>query len=407
MADKVTNSEAKSFDAVVLGVTSSIAAYKAADITSSLVQKNIDVNVIMTEDATKLVRPQTFTTLSRNQTITDLWNVPDWRPEHIALADKTDLLLVAPATANFIGKMANGIADDALSTYALSHNGPVLIAPAMNPKMWRHPAVQENCRKLRDRGVRILEPEGGHVACGSDTDKGRLRNTQSIVNATLAHLAVKDLQQVQPGSKKLLVTAGPTREPIDSVRFISNYSSGKMGYAIAETGRAMGFDTTLVSGPVTIPPPEGVKTIQTDTAEEMNNAVTAEFPSCDILVMAAAVGDFRVARTSSEKIKKHQLQDMQLQLEFTEDILQNLSAVKKENQKVVGFAAESTDIIENAQKKLMEKSLDFIIANDISKADIGFGAEDNKVTLITPTDTQDIERMSKLDLSAKILQYIT
>lgn len=406
MTSKNTNIEEKTVDSIALGVTSSISAYKAAEITSSLVQKNIAVNVIMTGNATKLVRPQTFTTLSQNQTITDLWNVPDWRPEHIALAEKTDLLLVAPATANFLGKIANGIADDALSTYALSHEGPVIIAPAMNPKMWRNPAVQENCKKLRSRGVRILQPEAGHVACGPDTEEGRLRSPESIVNATLAHLAVKDMHQVERASKKLLVSAGPTREPIDSVRFISNHSSGKMGYAIAEVGRAMGFDTTLVSGPVTIPPPEGVKTVYTDTAKEMKDAVIAEFPSCEILVMAAAVGDFYVSQTSSEKIKKHQIKDRQLKIEFSDDILQNVSAIKQDSQKVAGFAAESTDIVENAQQKLKDKGLDFIIANDITKPGIAFGADDNKVTLVTPTGIQDIERMSKFALAAKILQYM-
>jgi len=391
---------------VALGVTSSIAAYKAAELTSALVQHKFDVRVIMTENATKLVCPQTFSTLSQNQTITDLWSVPDWRPEHIALADEAELLVIAPATANFIAKMANGIADDALSTYAVSHEGPVIVAPAMNPRMWRNPVVQENCRKLRHRGIRIIDPEQGRVACGEDTEPGRMANPERIKNAVIANLTVKAKGRSEKESRKILISAGPTREMLDDVRFITNHSSGKMGYALAEAAQAVGFETVLVSGPVSLPPPSGGKLVKTVTGSEMKQAVMDEFPACDALVMSAAVTDFRPTNVFRGKLKKGQRDSFQLELEVTEDILSAVASAKKQNQKIMGFAAETGDVIANAQAKLKSKHLDWIVANDVSQTGIGFGSDENKVTLISPNGQQELERMPKYELAAILLEKL-
>lgn len=391
---------------VVLGVTSSISAYKAAGIASMLVRQGADVNVVMTENATRLVAPRTFTTLSRNQAVVNLWDVTDWRPEHIALADKTDLLLIAPATANVIGKLANGIADDALTTYALSHKGDVLVAPAMNPAMWRNAAVQENCRKLQRRGVRIIEPESGRVACGEEKGAGRLALPEKIVNAVRAHLTAKRWGLKPTAGKRLLITAGPTREPLDAVRFISNYSSGKMGYAIAEIGLALGFDTALVSGPVMLPPPAGVRLLCVETVGEMKEAVEGEFQDCDALIMAAAVGDFTVQDPAENKIKKKDSGSLCLELKAADDILAGVSDNKRAGQKIVGFAAETENVVENAREKLAAKSMDWVVANDVSEPGIGFGTEDNAVQLISAEKSEWLEKMSKYDIAARILKEV-
>ncbi|MCF7855088.1 MAG: bifunctional phosphopantothenoylcysteine decarboxylase/phosphopantothenate--cysteine ligase CoaBC [Candidatus Pacebacteria bacterium] len=390
---------------VVLGVSSSIAAYKAADLTSKLVQSGVDVHVVMTQNATNLVRPQTFRTLSQHPVITDLWSVPDWRPEHIALAELAQVLVIAPATANVLAKLANGIADDALTTFALAHEGPLIVAPAMNPRMWRNPAVRENCRRLQGRGVTIVAPESGRVACGTDTEPGRLADVSRIVSTTLAHLAGLSLRRDSTDRQKILVTAGPTREVIDPVRFISNKSSGKMGYACAEMALAAGHDVTLISGPAATAPPPGCRFIAIESAADMAVTVRREFPDCNLLIMCAAVGDYRPATPAQQKIKKTKGK-LTLTLERTEDILAIVASLRKPTQKVVGFAAETVNVDANAVEKLHAKKLDMIVANDVSRQDAGFGTDENVVTLYLPDGTKhSLPRMLKIDVAAEILRH--
>ncbi len=386
---------------VALGVTGSIAAYKAADLTSQLVQAGVDVHVLMTASACKLVCPQTFMTLSRNPVISDLWEIPGWQPGHIALADKADLLLIAPATANIIGKIAHGIADDALSTYALSHDGDVIIAPAMNPRMWAHVAVQDNCRLLRDRGVFIIEPESGRVACGTG-GTGRLASVAGILQVVLQKLA--PVRKILNGCR-ILVTAGPTREPFDPVRFISNRSSGKMGYAIAKAAASTGCDTTLISGPTNLPRPVNCDCIDVETAAEMAAVVKKNFPNFDILIMCAAVSDFKPTEVSGQKIKKSTA-SLTTELERTEDILQSVAKLKKPHQKIMGFAAETANLEQNAEKKLHEKKLDWIVGNDVSRTDIGFGTENNQVIIFSAKGKEVLPRIPKTELAEKLIAMI-
>jgi phosphopantothenoylcysteine decarboxylase/phosphopantothenate--cysteine ligase len=390
---------------IVLGVTGSIAAYKAADLTSRLVQAGLDVHVLMTKNATNLVQPQTFLTLSRNAVTTDLWDVPNWRPEHIALADQADLLVVVPASANFIGKLAHGIADDALSTYALSHTGPVILAPAMNPRMWGHDAVQENLAILRRRGVVIVEPEEGRVACGED-GKGRLASVGTIQRAIQVHFALGRLPMGSQ-TRKILITAGPTREALDPVRFLTNRSTGKMGYALAEVACAAGHEVVLVSGPVSLPRPAGCRIVDVVSAAEMAAAVKAEFASADLLIMCAAVADYRPVHCEARKLKKGD-SELALPLCRTEDILGTLATAKSPRQKIMGFAAETHDMAQHAQAKLRAKKLDWIVANDVSRGDIGFGGDCNEA-IVYPSDGEPLPfpRMSKLELAARLLQLAT
>ena len=389
--------------AVALGVTGSVAAYKAADLTSRLVQSGMDVHVLMTRSAVQLIQPRTFLTLSQNPVTTDLWTIPDWQPGHIALAEKAAVLAVVPATANFLGKLAHGIADDALSTYALSHSGPVIVAPAMNPKMWVHPAVQENCRILRERGVVFVGPDTGRVACGAD-GAGRLADVPRITHAirTLAAAASGGLDD---GPKpRLLVTAGPTREPLDPVRFLSNRSSGKMGYALAEVACAAGWPTTLISGPVSLPKP-ACRCIDVVSAEDMAKAVQEQFAECDVLVMAAAVADYRPRNVESQKIKKSSDQ-LCIECERTEDILATVFRLKQAGQYVMGFAAETEQVTENARKKLERKGLDWIVANDVSRQDIGFESDRNEVTVLSAGGVVHLPAMTKTALAGKLLDMV-
>lgn len=391
---------------VVLGVSSSIAAYKAADLTSRLVQSGIDVHVIMTENATCLVQPRTFLTLSRNPVTTSLWDVPDWRPEHIALAERAGLLAIAPATANILGKLAHGIADDALSTFALACEQPMLVAPAMNPRMWRSPAVQANCRLLRERGVLFADPEPGHVACSGDGEAGRLASPERLHRMILAQLAGLTLRRAASSGFKVLVTAGPTREHLDPVRFLSNRSSGKMGYAVAAVAAAAGHDTTLITGPTALPPPAGCRIVQVGSAAEMNAAVDAEFRHTNLLVMCAAVCDFRPATCSGQKLKKAS-GIPRIELERTDDILATVADIRKPGQIVVGFAAETENLEANARGKLRDKKLDMIVANDVSGTETGFDTDVNQAALFTPDGAcQRLPRMSKLDLAVRLLQEI-
>jgi len=395
---------------VVLGVTGSIAAYKAADLTSGLVKAGIDVHVLMTRSATKLIQAQTFLTLSRNPVTTDLWDVPTWRPEHIALSEHADVFVVAPATANFVGKLAHGIADDALSTYALSHVGSTVIAPAMNPKMWRHPAVQGNCELLRQRGVFFVGPDSGRVACGTD-GCGRLAALGSVSQAVRAHLAVSQARHAgalcasPPRRLRVLVSAGCTREALDPVRYLTNRSSGKMGYAMAAVAAAAGHDVVLVSGPTQLSPAPGCRHVDAISARDMAVAVRREFEACDVLVMCAAVADFHPLVTADQKIKKEE-GGMSLELERTEDILATVGAEKRDGQRIMGFAAESRDVLANARAKLARKNLDWIVANDISRPDIGFASEANEVSVVSPEGVTHLPRMGKMAVSARLLGLI-
>lgn len=390
---------------IVLGVCGSIAAYKAADLVSKLTQRQIHVQTMMTRSACELVQPQTFFTLSRLPVITDLWNTQRWQPEHIALAERATLLVIAPATANMIGKIANGIGDDALSTYALSHTGPILIVPAMNPRMWNNPIVQENCQRLRQRGIIILEPNTGHVACG-ESGKGRFPEVPQIVDFIMAVLACQTLKNQAPTSRpKVLITAGPTRESWDPVRFLTNHSSGKMGFALATVAAALNYDVTLIAGPVQCTTPLNCRRINVLTAEDMKNAVLQEIEQTDILLMCAAVADYRIANVQSQKIKKSDA--MSLQLERTADILETIKPLKKESQRFIGFAAETESVNDYAAAKLQRKKLDMIVANDVSRNDIGFGTDTNEVTLITPQGTTHIDKCSKIEIAAHIFNKIT
>ena len=390
---------------VLLGVTGSIAAYKAADLASRLMKQHAQVHVIMTENAAKFISPITFETLTNRKCITDTFdrNYPSDLPvevEHIALAKKADLVIVAPATANIIAKMAYGIADDMLSTTLLACTCPVLVSPAMNTKMYEHPATQANLAVLRQRGVKIIEPSSGLLACG-DEGKGKLPDPAVLVDHILAEIACpKDL-----AGKKILVTAGPTRESLDPVRFITNHSSGKMGYAIAHAAALRGADVTLVSGPVSLTPPLGVKLVPITSAHDLFCAVTAVSAEQDIIIKAAAVADYRPVSVSDEKIKKAD-NDLSLSLARTEDTLQYLGEHKSEGQILCGFAMETSDLENKARAKLKKKNLDMIVANNVKVAGAGFGTDTNVVTFITKDSTQQLEIMSKENVAMKLLDRL-
>ncbi len=390
---------------ILLGVTGSIAAYKAADLASRLMKQHAQVHVIMTENAAKFISPITFETLTNRKCITDTFDraYPSDHPvevEHIALAKKADLVIIAPASANMIAKLAHGIADDMLSTTLLACTCPVLVSPAMNTRMYEHPATQANLAILTERGVKIIEPSSGHLACG-DEGKGKLPDPSLLVSAILMEIACpKDLT-----GKKILVTAGPTREAIDPVRFITNHSSGKMGYAIAQAAALRGAQVTLVSGPVSLTPPAGVDLIPINSARDLFEAVTAISAQQDIIIKAAAVADYRPATVSDEKIKKAD-NDLSLSLERTEDTLQYLGSHKPQGQILCGFAMETSDLENKARGKLKKKNLDMIVANNVKVAGAGFGTDTNVVTFITADSTQQLEIMSKEMVAMKLLDRL-
>ena len=390
---------------ILIGVTGSIAAYKAADLASRLVKQHAQVHVIMTENASKFISPITFETLTGRKCITDTFdrNYPVDHPievEHIALARKADLIIVAPATANIIAKMACGIADDMLSTTLLACTCPVLVSPAMNTRMYEHPATQANLAVLRERGVKIIEPSSGHLACG-DEGKGKLPEPALLVEYILAEIACpKDL-----AGKKILVTAGPTREAIDPVRFITNHSSGKMGYAIAKAAALRGAEVTLVSGPVSLTPPLGVKLVPITSAHDLFCAVTAVSEEQDIIIKAAAVADYRPLTVSDEKIKKAD-NDLSLSLARTEDTLQYLGDHKPDGQILCGFAMETSDMVNRARAKLAKKNLDMIAANNVKVAGAGFGTDTNVMTFITADSTEQLEIMSKERVAMELLDRL-
>lgn len=360
---------------VVLGVTGSIAAYKAADIISGLMKLSLNVRVILTEGGAQFVTPLTLETLSRAPVYTDQFSrEAPYEVEHIAIAKLADVFLIAPATANFIGKAANGIADDPLTTTFLATRAPVLIAPAMNVNMYNHPAVQKNIEILRARGCTFIEPDEGLLACG-DTGKGRLALVEEILAAVQAALRTKQ----DFAGRRILVTAGPTREAIDPVRYLSNRSSGKMGFAIAEAAARRGASVRLITGPVQLPTPPGVEREDIVSSAELCAAVERAFPAYDALVMSAAPADFTIPDIAEQKIKKHG-EGLTLSLAPTTDILARMGG-QKTHQVLMGFAAETQDLERNAKDKLARKRLDFIAANDVTSPGVGFAGDTNAVTL--------------------------
>ncbi|MGI6206009.1 MAG: bifunctional phosphopantothenoylcysteine decarboxylase/phosphopantothenate--cysteine ligase CoaBC [Anaerovoracaceae bacterium] len=400
---------------VVLGVTGGIACYKAAALVSSLVKNDIDVDVIMTENAAKFVTPLTFQTLSKNPVTTDTFgSIKYWEVEHIALAKKADILLIAPATADIIGKIACGIADDMLTTTVLATKAKVVIAPAMNVNMYENPIVQENMQKLRDRGYLFIEPEEGILACG-DTGKGRMAEPEEIKdyvlgllgemsgNADSAESPVKrDLE-----GRNILVTAGPTVEDIDPVRYISNRSSGKMGYAVAEAAAARGAEVTLVSGPVSLPEPEGVRVVHVRSTGDMLDACEDAFESCDAVIKAAAPCDFKIEEKSEHKIKKNGSNGITLNLIENPDIIATLGK-KKDGRVLVGFAAETRNLEQFAAEKIRKKNLDMIVANNVAQPGAGFDRDTNIVTFIKPDGTAEkFDKMQKSEIADLILDRVS
>ncbi|MFH1859697.1 MAG: bifunctional phosphopantothenoylcysteine decarboxylase/phosphopantothenate--cysteine ligase CoaBC [bacterium] len=394
---------------IVLGVTGSIAAYKAAGLTNQLMKLGYTVHVVMTKAATSFVSPLTFQTLSKNPVTTSLFSLnSQFEIEHISLAERCDLLLIVPATANIISKIACGIADDFLSTFALVFRSPILIAPAMNTRMWHNPILQENIQGLEQMGVQFVTPEYGGLACGRQGD-GRLASLERIIDAVEVSLnkaqkadtnvALSEENILQ--DKTILITAGPTREMIDPVRYISNLSSGKMGYSLARAAQKMGARVVLISGPTHLDTPFGVEIHRVVSACEMRDKVVECLDTADIFISAAAVSDYMPVEVSNEKIKKGAC-EMTLQMQQTPDILRDVAA-NKGNKIMVGFAAESHDLIENAVKKLREKNLDFIVANDISRKDIGFGADQNEVIIIDKDGRQEIVPLFTKDKIAECI----
>lgn len=385
---------------IVLGVTGGIAAYKACDLVSRLKKQGAQVRVVLTANAAKFVPPLTFETLSGNPAVMDTFE--PWKSlEHIALAKWADAFVIAPASANCLGKLANGIADDLLSTTALAMTAPLLLAPAMNANMWRHPATQANFKTLLDRGATAVGPMSGHLACGDD-DVGRMAEPAEIVEALDALLNPRR----DFAGRRVLVTAGPTVERIDPVRFITNRSSGKMGYAIAEAARDRGAEVVLVSGPVNLAAPGGVEVVKIESSADLCDAVLARGEWADVVVQAAAPADFTPVNVAERKIKKTG-GGMTLALKNTTDIARELGARKRPGQILVAFAAETDDVLANAKGKLAKKNADLIVANDVTRADAGFGVDTNAVTLITREDQQSLPVMSKRAVADAILDRVS
>jgi phosphopantothenoylcysteine decarboxylase/phosphopantothenate--cysteine ligase len=389
---------------VALGVSGGIAAYKAAEVLRLLQERDVRVQVIMTQAAQEFVRPLTFAALSGEKVITGMFDTGDAEPnidsavEHIAVAQAIDALVVVPATADVLAKFAQGIANDFLSTLYLATTAPVVVAPAMNVNMWNHPATQANLEILRKRGVKIIEPDSGYLACGM-IGAGRLAANEAIVAAVLETLgASQDL-----AGETVLLTAGPTREKIDPVRYITNRSSGRMGYALAEAAIRRGAHVLLVSGPTTVRPPDAVEVTRVETTAEMREAVLKLLPQATIVIKTAAVSDYRPKAAAGQKLKR--TGPMSLELEPTEDILAELAG-KKSNQLVIGFAAETENVLENARKKLAKKSLDAIVVNDVSREGVGFDSDRNAVTILTQNDVVEVPETTKWEVAQRVLDQI-
>jgi phosphopantothenoylcysteine decarboxylase/phosphopantothenate--cysteine ligase len=386
---------------IVLGVTGSIAAYKIANLASMLVKLNADVHVIMTQNATRFITPMTFETLTNNKCIVDTFDRNfNFDVKHVSLAKLADVFLVAPCTANVIGKVANGICDDMLTTTIMATKAPVLFSPAMNTGMWENPILQDNLQKLKSYGYHIIEPVEGRLACG-DTGSGKMPSEDTL----LEHLLLFVAKEQDLKGKKVLVTAGPTQEPIDPVRFITNHSSGKMGYALAKMAVLRGAWVTLISGPVSLRPFAGVEKIDVKSAEDMFESVTSRSAESDIIVMCSAVADYTPANYSNQKVKKHD-DDMSISLTRTKDILAFLGAHKREGQVLVGFSMETEQLLENSREKLVKKNADLICANSIASNQTGFGVDTNKVTLVSQREIKELPLCSKDETADQILTYI-
>ena len=390
---------------ILLGVTGGIAAYKMADVASMLVKLGADVHVVMTENATKFITVETFSVLTKNKVYVDVFdeNPDDYvNVPHISLGTNADCILIAPATADIIGKIANGIADDMVSTVVLPALCPILVAPSMNVYMLENPIVQDNIAKLKKFGFTIIEPAEGHLACGYD-GKGKLPTPEALVEQVLLAAA----KEKDYAGKKILVDAGPTEEAIDPVRFITNHSSGKMGYAVAKVAAMRGAEVTLVSGPTNLDTPAGVKRVDVTSAEDMYNAMVSEAEASDIIIMSAAVADFTPETVADNKIKKqNDFDGMSLSLKRTKDILKMLGEKKQAGQKIIGFSMETENLIENSRKKLDKKNADMICANSLKMEGAGYKVDTNIVTMITKEDMVELPLMSKVEVADKILDKI-
>ena len=389
---------------VALGVSGGIAAYKAAEIVRLLQDRGIRVQVIMTRAAQEFVKPLTFAALSGEKVITDMFSGGNEQPnidsavEHIAVAQSIDALVVAPATADVLGKFAQGLATDFLTTLYLATTAPVVVAPAMNVNMWNHEATQANIATLKRRGVRVVEPDSGYLACGM-TGPGRLAANESIVAAVMEALGASQ----ELAGETVLITAGPTREKIDPVRYLTNRSSGRMGYALAEAALRRGARVLLVSGPTSINPPGGAELTRVETAEEMWKAVMNLLPESTIVIKTAAVSDYKAKLEAAQKIKR--TGPLTLELEATVDILGEIVR-QKESQLVIGFAAETQNALENARTKLAKKSLDAIVVNDVSREGIGFDSERNAVTIITHDEVVEVPETTKWEVAQRVLDHV-
>lgn len=386
---------------IVLGVTGSIAAYKIASLASMLVKQHASVHVIMTQNATNFINPITFETLTGHKCLVDTFDRNfEFQVEHVSLAKQADLMLIAPASANVIGKMAHGIADDMLTTTVLACKAPVYVSPAMNTNMYENPIVQDNLRTLEKYGMKVIDPASGYLACG-DTGAGKMPEPQTLfayIEAELAHK--KDLS-----GKRVLVTAGATQEALDPVRYLTNHSTGKMGYALAKAAMVRGAQVTLVSGQTNLEPPLFVDLVPVISAQDMYEAVENRFDETDVLIMAAAVADYRPKEYVDQKIKK-KAGDNVLELARTTDIIGTLSARKKQGQFLCGFSMETEHMLENSKKKLQKKHLDMIVANNLRTEGAGFGKDTNVVTLIREDGQMELPKLSKLEVSHRILDEI-
>ncbi len=385
---------------IVLGVTGSIAAYKIASLASMLMKQHADVTVIMTKNATNFINPITFESLTGNKCLVDTFDRNfEFQVEHVSLARQTEVFLTAPASANVIAKAAHGIADDMLTTTLLACTCPKIVAPAMNTRMYQNPVVQDNLEILKRYGMEVIDPANGYLACG-DTGAGKMPDPEVLYEYIIKALTPKDM-----AGRKVLVTAGPTQEKLDPVRYISNHSTGKMGYAIARQAMLRGAEVTLVSGKVNLQPPMGVRMVPVVSAADMAQAVKADAQEQDIIIKAAAVADYRPAVTADEKLKKKD-DEMNLVLERTEDILAWLGVHRRPGQFLCGFSMETEHMLENSRAKLEKKKIDMIVANNLKQTGAGFGTDTNVVTLLTKEDTLTLPIMSKEEVADRLLTFI-
>ncbi len=385
---------------IVLGVTGSIAAYKIASLASMLVKQKADVTVIMTQNATNFINPITFETLTGNKCLVDTFDRNfQYSVEHVSLAKQADVFLIAPASANVIAKAAHGLADDMLTTTLLACTCPKIVAPAMNTRMFQNEIVQDNMKILQKYGMEVIHPASGYLACG-DTGEGKMPEPEVLLEYIIKAVTPKDM-----AGKKVLVTAGPTQEKLDPVRYISNHSTGKMGYAIARAAMLRGAEVTLVSGKVAITPPMGVEVVPIVSAADMAQAVKERAQEQDIIIKAAAVADYRPVVVAEEKMKKKD-GDMTIPLERTEDILAYLGSHRRPGQFLCGFSMETEHMLENSRAKLEKKNIDMIVANNLKQAGAGFGTDTNVVTLLTKTDTRELPLMKKEEVADELLSHI-